>query len=67
MKAIFEPIDLKFGRYIVHTCVRHVLYVVFILFFENCLEYFSLHLIFFKNIRLISQNFETLSLQLCIT
>ena len=26
IKAIFEPIDLKFGRYIVHTCITQILY-----------------------------------------
>ena len=30
MKAIFEPIDLKFFMYIVHTCMTHILHVFLI-------------------------------------
>ena len=47
MKAIFKPIDLKFGIYIVNTYMAHMLYgFLKILIFKNCIEYFSLKLIF---------------------
>ena len=49
MKAIFEPIDLQFGIYIVNTYMTHILYgFLKILIFKNFIEYFSLKLIFWK-------------------
>ena len=48
MKAIFEPIDLQFGIYIVNTYITHILYGLKILIFKNFIEYFSLKFIFWK-------------------
>ena len=47
MKAIFKPIDLKFGIYIVNTYMTHISYYFLkILIFKNFIDYFSLHLLF---------------------
>ena len=49
MKAIFEPIDLKFGIYIVNIYMTHILYGFLKIFiFKNFIEYLSLKLIFWK-------------------
>ena len=42
VKAIFELIDLKFGVYIVHTCMKHMLGIRFLIFrvFVSTFDYF---------------------------
>ena len=59
IKAIFEPIDLKFGMHIVYTCVTRILYS-----FQKNYSIF-LYICFFENIKEKIQNCEILRQQLC--
>ena len=68
IKATFKPIDLKFGIYIVHTCMTRI----FNVFFENFL-FWKLYNVFFSTFDFLKSsssktlNFEILRWQLCTT